>query len=161
MNLTPWRRNREDLASGPGTVLADFRREIDRLFDRFWSDPWMLGTREASGSELEWGPTVNVSESDEAVTVEAELPGLSAEDIDIRADQGMLRISGEKTQTDEEKKRDYHRIERHFGHFQRAVELPSSADPSKVDATFKDGVLEVTIPKDPSARPKRIDVKIG
>jgi HSP20 family protein len=158
MNIIPWRRKHAEMEGG-GTSVAELRREVDRLFDRFWAEPWEMDWERDFGSALNWGPTVNVSESEDAVTIEAELPGMKAEDVDIRVNQGVLTISGQKSQTDEQKKRNYHRTERRYGHFYRAVELPSSVNPDKVDATFKNGVLEIRLAKDPSAKPKRVEIK--
>lgn len=104
-------------------------------------------------------PQVNVSENDEAVTVNAELPGLNSKDIDISIRQNNLIIQGEKRFEDEEKNKNYHRIECSYGSFYRTVPLPTEVDSEKVKAKFKDGVLNVHIPKAQSAQKKKIEIE--
>jgi HSP20 family protein len=88
-----------------------------------------------------------------------ELPGVRPEDVDIRITGGVLTIRGEKREEKEEKNKNLHFTERSFGSFQRSVQLPSTVDPDKVEATFKNGVLTVTVAKHADAKPKRIKVR--
>ena len=158
MALIPWRRKRQALddVSWPiETPLARFREEVDRLFERFWREAWGI----TGGERLGWGPNINLAETDDAVTVEAELPGLEPKDIEVRLSGNVLTISGQKKQEHEDRRRNYHYVERRFGRFQRSVRLPSSVDPDKIDAKFKNGVLTITMPKRPEAKPKRIEVR--
>jgi HSP20 family protein len=127
---------------------------MDRLFDRFlepaWSEMPTLG---------DWSPTVDVSEDKDAVTVKAELPGVEQKDIAVSLQDGMLSIKGEKRAEKEEKDKRYHRVERSYGAFYRSIQLPSTVDTGKVSATFKDGVVTITLPKAPEAKGTTIPVK--
>jgi len=133
---------------------ARLRKEMDRLFDRFlepaWSEMPALG---------DWSPTVDVSEDKDAVTVKAELPGVEQKDIAVSLQEGMLTIKGEKRAEKEEKDKHYHRIERSSGAFYRSIQLPSVVDAGKVAATFKDGVVTITLPKSPEAKGTTIPIK--
>ena len=102
---------------------------------------------------------MDISENEKEVKVSAELPGLGPDDIEVSITQGRLTIKGKKEFEDEERKEDYHRIERSYGSFQRTVYLPVNVDESKVEATFKDGILQLVIPK--TEKEKTVKVKIG
>ena len=126
-----------------------FRREIDRLFDRFFEVmPF---------SEQEFMPSVDISETDKDVIVQAEIPGIDPKDLDISLNGRLLTIKGEKKSEHEEKKENYHKIERKYGSFSRTLELPVDVDPDKVGATYKDGVLKIVLPKTEAG--KKIEVK--
>ena len=111
-------------------------------------------------STMEWAPTVDIEENDDNFKVTADLPGVSKDDIDVRLDNGVLSISGEK-HVDKEtgKGTKQHRTERFRGSFSRSFSLPSSIDADKVNADYKDGVLTLAIPKVESKKPKSIDIK--
>jgi len=102
---------------------------------------------------------MNLAESEGEVTVTAELPGVDPKDVDISVSDNLLTIRGEKKQEKEDRKRNYHYVERRFGSFHRSIQLPSSIDANKVDASFKNGILTVTLQKRQDAKPKRIAVK--
>ena len=104
---------------------------------------------------------MDLAESNDDVTVRIELPGVNPEDVEISVSGNVLSVRGEKQQDREEKRRDYLYAERAFGSFARSVTLPSSVDPDKVDATYKDGVLTVKLAKRADAKPKRIPVRTG
>jgi HSP20 family protein len=139
--LTPW----------TGTGL---KREMDQLFERFFESPWTevpaLG---------DWTPALDVSEGKDAITVKAELPGVDAKDIAVSLEGDVLTIKGEKEQKKEEKDERRHRLERSWGAFMRSVRLPAPVDGSKVTATFKNGVITITLPKAPGAKGTTIPVK--
>jgi len=139
--LSPW----------TGTGL---KHEVDRLFERFFEAPWaelpVMGA---------WSPALDVIEGKEAVTVKAELPGVEAKDIAVSLEGDVLTIKGEKDQKKEEKDERQHRVERSWGAFMRSVRLPAPADGSKVTATFKNGVITITLPKAPGAKGTTIPVK--
>jgi HSP20 family protein len=139
--LTPW----------TGTGL---KREMDRLFERFFEPPW--GELPALG---EWTPPMDVTETRDAITVKAEAPGVEAGDIHVSLEGDLLVIKGEKEQKKEEKDERHHRIERSYGAFMRGVRLPAPVDGSKVTATFKNGVITVSLPKAPGAKGATIPVK--
>jgi HSP20 family protein len=115
--------------------------------------------------ELTWGaaPAVDIAESDKAYEITAELPGLDEKNIEVKLANGALTIKGEKQEEKEEKKKDYYLHERHFGSFERCFRVPEGVDADKIEASFKKGVLTVTLPKTPEAQKaeKKIAVKAG
>ncbi|MFQ5429299.1 MAG: Hsp20/alpha crystallin family protein [Phycisphaerae bacterium] len=159
MNLIPWRnKQKETAADKPANEIRRFRSEMDRLFDRFIRDPWHLDWPWPAWREDDWGPRIDLAESDREVIVRAELPGIEPKDVELKVAGNMLTIRGEKTVEREEKARDYHYSERQYGSFHRCIQLPGSVDPDNVDATYKNGVLTVTLAKRPEALSKRIEV---
>ena len=106
-------------------------------------------------------PAVDIAESDKAYEVTAELPGMDEKNIEVKVANGNLTIKGEKQEEKEEKKKDYYLHERHFGSFERCFQVPEGVDAEKIEASFKKGVLTVTLPKKPEAQKpeKKIDVK--
>jgi HSP20 family protein len=138
----------------PWSGMTSFRREMDRLFDRFLEPMWP--EMPAMG---EWEPKLDVTESKDAVTVTAELPGVEQKDINVTIQEGVLTIKGEKQAEKEEKDKRRHRIERSYGAFYRSIVLPAAVDSSKATATFKDGVVTITLPKAPEARGTMIPIK--
>jgi HSP20 family protein len=147
------------------------RREIDHLFEDFdrsflrqparrsWLDLEPLLARAAANLEAE--PAVDIVENEKAYEITAELPGMDEKNIEVKLSNGSLTIRGEKQEEREEKRRDYYLHERSFGTFERAFNLPEGVDADKIEASFKKGVLTVTLPKRPEAiRPeKKIQVK--
>ncbi len=147
------------------------RREIDHLFEDFdrsflrqparrsWLDLEPLLARAAANLEAE--PAVDIVENEKAYEITAELPGMDEKNIEVKLSNGSLTIRGEKQQEREEKRRGYYLHERSFGTFERAFNLPEGVDADKIEASFKKGVLTVTLPKRPEAiRPeKKIQVK--
>jgi HSP20 family protein len=144
----------------------NLRREMDRLFDDFGSGLWHSPFRRA----LDLGPSrrsevtvpaVDVSETDKAYEITAELPGMDEKSVEVKLANDMLTIKGEKQDEKEEKKQDYYMRERTFGSFQRSFQLPADVDTDKIEAGFKKGVLTVTLPKSAEAQKseKKITVK--
>ena len=103
-------------------------------------------------------PHIDVFEKGDNLIIKAELPGMKEEDIDVSVVGDMLTIRGEKKAESEIKDEDYYRCERTYGSFYRSVSLPSGVDSSKIEANYEDGVLEVTLPKSPEVKPKKIAV---
>jgi len=161
MNLIPWRNKRQQNAPGESTehLPARLRDATEQWMERFFRDPWGFGFPNRLTQGLEMGPRIDLSESENEVTVTAELPGVDPKNVEVKVSGNLLTISGEKTQEKQEKKRNYHYVERQYGSFQRTVQLPTTVDPGKVEAAYKDGVLTVTIAKHPGARPRKITVK--
>lgn len=161
MSLIPWRNKREDRAGliPAESPLARFRDEMENMFDRFFSDPWGSSLAETPTGRAGWGPRMDLAETENEVTVTAEVPGVDPKELQIDVNGNMLTVRGEKKQEKEEKRKNYHYTECHYGSFQRSVQLPSSVDPEKVDAAFKDGVLTVTLAKRADAKPKKIAVR--
>jgi len=132
--------------------------EINRLFDM------SLGRRpfdRAGLFEGEWAPAVDVLEDENKVVVKAELPGMSDKDIDVNILNNTLTIKGEKKKEEEKKDQSYYRLERSYGAFQRSVTLPSAVAADKAKASFKNGVLEIEVPKKEEAKPKQIKVSVN
>jgi HSP20 family protein len=145
-NLIPWRGRRE---------VDRFRGEIDRMFDDFFTrSPF---DRSYRGGD--WMPAIDVSETGKEIIVHAEVPGMNAKGIDISINGRVLTIKGERKQEHEEKDKNYHRIERKYGSFSRSFELPADVDANNVNATYKNGVLELNLPKTKEQSVKKIEVK--
>jgi HSP20 family protein len=132
------------------------RSGIDRLFEDFFVDEKALAPFQMNGKL----PMLDVKETDEAITVDAELPGLKQEEIKVTVEEGVLTISAERKKEKDEKTKNVHRTERYYGQMERKLALPASVEDGKIDAVYKDGVLHVTIPKKASAKPKAVTVKV-
>jgi HSP20 family protein len=147
MALVRWRLRRE---WDPFAGLLDLQREMSSFFAP------ALTTEEDFGA---WAPPVDVYSDDDKVVVEAELSGLKKDEIEVSFDQGCLNIRGERKHEEEFKEEGYHRVERRFGSFHRAVRIPAEVDPSKCAAEMKDGLLRITLPKAEQAKARKIEVK--
>jgi len=106
-----------------------------------------------------WAPDIDVSETGTELVVRAEVPGVEAGDLDVEVAGRMLTLKGEKRHEREEKDESHHLVERSWGSFERSVELPCEVDASKAEATFKNGVLKVRLPKTEEARAKKVEVQ--
>ena len=126
------------------------------LFDRFFDD-WDLPS--VFSGEDEWIPAFDISENDKEYVVSAELPGLDIKDVDITISDGILSVKGEKKHETEDKGENFHRIERHYGSFNRSFRIPGRVESDKVDASYKDGILKVLLPKAEGTETKKIDIK--
>jgi HSP20 family protein len=140
-------------------IFSIMRNEMDRLFERFESG-WPRWPS-ARGEGTMKMPELDVRENNEAILIEAELPGVDEKDVSVTLANGVLTIKGEKTQDRQEKRDDYHLAERTFGSFQRSVRLPDSIDENKVEAKFDKGVLKVTAAKRPEAVKAERKIAIG
>jgi len=149
------------------TSLDGLRREMDRLFDEFgrgfgfpsrWSMPDIEPFWRTTGRGIE--PVVDVVEQSDKYEITAELPGLDEKNIEVNLSNGSLIITGEKKEEKEEKDANYHMSERRYGSFQRSFRLPDGVDSEKIEASFKNGVLTVSLPKSENAKKAtRIDVR--
>ena len=135
--------------------LSPFRKEMDRLWDRFSGETPFARTF----NEM-WSPSVDISETKDDFVIKAELPGLEAKDVNVSISGDILTIKGEKKAEEEEKDEHYHRVERYSGSFQRVFQLPSGVKADKIEANFDKGVLKVTLPKVEEAKKKEIEVKV-
>lgn len=130
------------------------------VLDRFQQDFNTLTHRLTDDGDGPWSPAgMEVSEDEHNVYVEAELPGVKPEDVEVTMEGGMLTIRGQKKETRQEKDINYHYRSRRYGQFLQQLQLPPSLDPSKITATLKDGVLRVQIEKRPEVKPRKIEVK--
>lgn len=137
----------------PFRELTALQGEVNRLFSRFGD-----GT---TSERQSWTPSVDVIETDDAIKLHAELAGMDPKDISIEVQDNVLTVSGERRFKEEVKEDKYYRIERRYGSFTRSIALPQTVDESKIEATYSDGVLEVTVPKAEIAKPKKITVSVG
>lgn len=150
MTLVRWR---------PARGLFNVQDEMNRAFDRFFSrDVW---DDEESVNQSGWYPVVDISENTDEYVLNAEMPGLTKEDIHISFTNGILKLEGERKQEEEKKDTDYHRVERVYGKFCRTFRLPNTVKSDKISADFKDGILSVRLPKVEEVKPKQIEVKIS
>ena len=165
----------EKAASVPSTSQAwgpflSLRREMDRLFNDFGRGFGQFPTRSPVfdvepfwGREITWeaAPAVDIAESEKAYELTAELPGMDEKNIEVKVANGSLIIKGEKQEEKEETKKDYYMRERNFGSFERRFEMPEGVDADKIEASFKKGVLTLTLPKKLEAQKpaKKIEVK--
>jgi len=135
--------------------LQSFQHEMNRMFDEFFRG----GNGEAARTGMSsWTPAVDIHETDDGYVIKAELPGVSKDDVSIDVHQNTLTLRGQRKHEAEEKNERYHRVERAYGTFQRSFTLPAVIDQDKVQATYKDGVLELHLPKSEAAKPKRIAI---
>jgi len=134
---------------------GNLRREMERFFDRFVEPVWDPFEMVAG----DWAPMLNISETKDAMVVTADMPGVDPKEIEIALTGDLLTLKGEKDKEIVEKEERYHRVERTYGAFLRSVRLPMAVDGSKVTATFKNGVLVVTLPKTPASKGTTIPVK--
>ena len=130
------------------------RTEVDRIFDSF---PFRLPKIRFSAFAA--APALDMTETDQAYKVKAELPGMDPDDVEVTFENGVLRIAGEKKEEREESERGYRLSERSYGSFERLIELPSAAEGDKIDARFRNGLLTITVPKNETkAQSKRIPI---
>jgi HSP20 family protein len=134
----------------PMRELNSLQGEMNRLFNSFFDD-------EGSGRRR-WAPAVDLLEREDSLVLKADLPGLREEDVTIEVRDNVLTISGERQSDVEDKQNGYYRVERAFGSFSRSLTLPEGVDADRIEASFANGVLEVTIPKPEQRKPRRIAI---
>jgi len=149
MALLPTRKNRDEEREGLFPELGD------SLFRDFWRGldllPWQEG---------HLTPSIDVAETDNAIVVTAELPGVKPDQVEVTVEGDMLSIKGQKKEEKEEKRKGLYRVERRYGSFARTIHLPSSVDPEKVKAHSRDGILTIEIPKREDSKPKKIQINV-
>ena len=158
MLLERWKPQAQSLARwDPFAEMADLRREMDHIFGEFFGrTPSSMAATEAM-----WSPLVDIHETKDSFLLMAELPGVKQEDIQVSVEGDTLTLKGERKRETEVKEDQYHRVERSYGRFERSIVLPSVVDPSRVKATYRDGVLEIQLPKKEEAKPKEIKVEVA
>ena len=139
----------------PYRDMMGVRDEMNRVFNEFFGRG---ATDEGAWFAGAWSPPVDIYETDQALVMKAELPGFSKDDISIELKDNTLFIKGERKRQDEVSESNYHRTERVYGAFQRSFQLPITVEHDKIQASYKDGILELHLPKTPAAQPKRIAV---
>jgi HSP20 family protein len=153
--VTPWR---------PFSEMARWEREMERVFDDFfgrrlrpiWDERWWPARTVGIST-----PAVDLYEEKDEIVAKAELPGIGRDDIQVNIADHRLTITGEKKKEEEIKEENYYRSERSYGSFTRSVELPADVQAEKAKASFKDGVLEIRLPKTEEAKKKEIKVNVG
>lgn len=149
MHLTRWDPFRE---------LEDMSTRLNRIFGQ----PAAKELADNGGLSLAaWTPAIDVQETDAEFLIKADLPEVKKDDVKVEVQDGTLSVSGERRQEKEEKGKRFHRVERAYGRFERRLSLPTDVDPTKIAAEFKDGVLQVHLPKSPTAKPQSIAVKVS
>jgi len=143
-------------------VVRRWRSPVTRFFEDFLAD---LESEFPDFSDW-WGrtrfsPALDVVEDDKQVVVTAELPGVQKDDMEITVHNGVLTLRGEKKEEKTSEEGGYHRMERRYGKFEKSVRLPDYVDEDKIKATYRDGVLTLTMPKSEAAKPKSIEIKEG
>ncbi|MBW2649019.1 MAG: Hsp20/alpha crystallin family protein [Deltaproteobacteria bacterium] len=161
-NLVPWNFGKKSLPvrREEEHPFYSLQREMNRMFDDFFSD-FSLAPFGTSVERFEkFSPSINVTEDDKEVRISAELPGMDEKDIDVSLTSDTLTIKGEKEEKEEDKGKEYYRMERSYGSFQRVIPLPDEIDTEKTEASFKNGVLNVVLPKIAEAKSSRKKIAI-
>jgi HSP20 family protein len=144
--LTPWQPLRE-------------LEEVGRRFEDVFGRPLLPGIwRVFPSEEMVWAPAIDVLEKEDRFLVKVELPGVKEEDVNVTVTGGTLTIEGEKSAESETEKKGYYYRETSYGSFSRSITIPPTVDASKIEASYDKGVLEITIPKAPEVKPKKITV---
>ena len=146
-NLTRW---------DPFSDMLSLREAMNQLFEGSVVPPSL--TRRGQGGFV---PPLDLSETADGYLVEVAAPGLKPEDVQITLENNVLTIKGELRQESEDKQRNYHRVERRYGAFQRTITLPSTVKADAIKAELNNGILRLHIPKAEEVKPRRIDVKVG
>ncbi len=148
MNLVKW---------DPFAELEDVSKHLDRIFRR---TPAHLEPERELLTIADWTPTVDITETDAAYLIKGEIPGVKRENVKVTIEDGMVTMRGERKQEKEEKGKKFHRVECSYGSFMRSFRLPDDVDEATVKAEFKDGMINVTLPKSGKSKAKSIDVAI-
>ena len=139
-------------------------RDMESMFNRMMPRTYRGWPRQTSdgdgGSDLEWAPSADVSETDSEYRIRAELPAVKKEDVKVTVDDGMITIQGERKQEKSEKNEKFHRIESFYGSFERSFALPEDAKVDAIRCESKDGILTVHIPKTPGKKPETKQIKV-
>jgi HSP20 family protein len=155
MSLIKWR---SPYIWDPFGDLTGLQYEMNRLFNA------SLGRSPRKGQEITesaWAPAVDVYNNKDNLVIKADLPGMTQKEIDVSVEDGVLKIRGEKKKEEEVKENNYYRFERAYGSFERSFSLPTNVDATKIKAAYKDGVLQLTLPKKEETKPKQIKVDIA
>jgi HSP20 family protein len=150
-NITRW---------DPFTEFSSLQDRFNQLMNQPFFRTFGPGT-EQSLTAANFIPPVNIYEDEQNINIEAELPGVQEKDLDISLENNILTISGERKMENEEKKENFHRIERTYGRFTRSFTLPPTVQTDDVNADFNNGVLRITLRKKEEAKPKQIKIGVG
>lgn len=142
----------------PFRELSTVQERMNKLFEDAMRPPYRSDESFATAA---WAPAVDIFETDKEIVMKAELPEMQEKDIDIKVEDNLLSVSGERRMAKEVKEESYHRIERSYGSFNRSFTLPRSVDREGIKAAYKDGVLTVTLPKKEEVKPKQIKIDVA
>jgi len=159
MALIPWRNKQKESSRGEISPLTALRSEMDRLFDAFFREPWG-GIDWPFAAGRAWTPAVDVAETEDEVTIRAELPGVDPKDLSISLTENQLVLAGEKKESAERKGKDFCQTETRYGSFRRSIPVPAAVDSEKVEADYANGVVTIRLKKIQRTPPKRIEVKV-
>jgi len=141
--------------SKPRVPFGALACNIDRWFDD------MFSMRPVTESEIGWVPRADVHESDNAFIVQLDLPGVEKDNVKVKFEDDTLVVSGERKYESSVDEKNFHRVERIYGSFTRSIAIPRDVDSEKISASFKNGVLEITLPKTEEVKPKEIEIKVS
>lgn len=153
-----WKNKAQEETTHELASWADLRSEMERMYENYLREPF---ERIGRGFEslAPWGPALDIAESDQAVTVRVEVPGVDPKAIDLQVTGNQLVIAGEKRDTQEHRGEDFFHSERRFGSFRRTVQLPVGIDAANVTADYDHGVLTVRLPKTQGVKPQRVEIR--
>ena len=146
--------------------LTTYRPQNNDVFNKFFDEDYFFGLPVLPLTERQAGnnsffPALDVIEEKDQYVLKADLPGVNKEDIKVSVENGVLTIEGERKSETEHKDKQLHRVERSYGRFVRSLNLGTNVDNSKIQASYKDGVLQLTAPKSEAAKPKAIDIQVS
>lgn len=139
----------------------DFVGRFSRDADRFFAHHLLPATAEEAVTHNDWVPAIDVREEEDRYLIRADVPGVEVEDLDVTMDQGVLTLQGKRDTRAAGQNDGLRRSERVSGRFYRRFNLPESADSTDISADYRQGVLEISIPKQPEAQPQRIEIKVN
>jgi len=145
----------------PFRDLVSLQDRMNRIFDEAFRGAGRSGAEEDWALGGSWAPVVDIYEQGHDIVLKAELPGVDPKDVDVRVENNVLTLRGERKFDNEVKKENYHRVERAYGTFSRSFTLPNVVDTEKIKAEFKDGLLRLTLPKKEEAKPKQISISVN
>lgn len=157
MNLT---RRHQQNAWDPFREFQELSERLNSLFSPRYA-PANSDAREQALTVFDWAPAVNISETEKAYVVKADLPDVKKEDVKVRHDNGVLTLEGERRQEKREENEKFHRVESVYGRFLRRFTLPDDAQEDRIEATFKDGALQVSVPKAEAKHPKARQISVS
>ena len=131
--------------------------DMDTMIHSFFNTDWNFPVRDTQN----WSPAVDVKETDNSFILTSDIPGLTKKDIKVNVANGKLSISGERTYETDQENDNYHYRERRFGTFDRSFKLPDTVDEEKISASFKNGILNVALPKNANILPKEREIKVS
>ncbi len=141
--------------SKPRVPFGALACNIDRMFDD------MFTCRPTAESEMGWAPRADVHENDNAFVVQLDLPGVEKDNVKVKFEDDTLVVSGERKHESNADEKNFHRVERSHGSFTRSISVPKDVDSEKISASFKNGVLEITLPKTDEVKSKEIEIKVS